>query len=459
MSFRYFDPKDIHDIAWVKRTFEYVSLIKGFKEKLQDNPEKVLEEYNIPLSVEDISFDESVVEKNHIKMIPIYPDSAGAKYAEFMEKKFEFREVLKENCTPDNEVMKKWRRRQMGRCEVVLGPRTTGIVHVPLSFELADGCSVGCKFCGLNAKKLAGVFECTEENAKLFRDVCVHAHNIIGKAAGMGTLYFASEPFDNPDYEKFLDIFRDVFDTTPQITTARAANNIERLRPLLKDINEKQDVIYRFSALSEAVVLKVFEAFTPEELILTEILPQYDDAPSANFISVGRNATEEDCGDTISCVTGFVVNMYTHKIRLTTPTYADKDHPTGEIILDERIFTDADDFAVKLNEMIKQNMVNIIDPNDRIRLRRNITVSYEEKRVVLLTDKGIKYNMEYTDGKNSKNLYKSLFEKLKSGYNTKREVVAEFTKDKEMVIQTDLLYFILNKWWSLGIIETESGRI
>lgn len=458
MSFFFFDPKDIHDIAWVKRTLEYVSLVKGFKEKLEDDPEKVLKEYNIPLSVQDISFDTAVVENNHIKMRPEYPDSAAAKYAAFMEKKYDFREILKENCKPDNEVMNKWRTRQMGRCNIELGARTMGIVHVPLAIELADGCSVGCKFCGLNAKKLAGVFECTEENAKLFRDVCTHAYNIIGRAAGMGMLYFASEPFDNPDYEKFLDIFRGIFDVTPQITTARAVNNIERLRPLLKDINEKQNVIYRFSALSEAVVLKLFEAFTPEELILTEILPQYDDAPTANFVSVGRNATEEDCGDTISCVTGFVVNMYAHRMRLTTPTNADKNHPTGEIILDERIFTDADDFAVKLNEMIKQNMVNIIGPNDRIRLRKNIKISYEDKQVVLQTDKGIKFNMEYTDD-NSKELYKTLFEKLKRGYNTKREVVAEFTKDKEMVIQTELLYFILNKWWSLGLIETESGRI
>lgn len=460
MAYQYFDPKDLHEIAWVKRVFEYSALIPGFAEKIAKDPEGVIREYGFPLTVEDLSFYEPVLERNHLKLQPMHPESAGGKYAQFMEKKFKSRDCLVDMGAPDNEIMKKWRARQIGRCNVVLGAKAASLIHTPFTIELADGCSVGCKFCGLNAGKLKGVFRCTEENEKLFREICTHALNIIGKGAGRGTLYFASEPMDNPDYEKFLAIYREIFGNTPQITTARSVSSIERLRPMLHEINETQDVIYRFSALSQEIVLKLFEEFTPEELILTEILPQYDEAPSSCFANVGREAeATEEYGDTISCVSGFVVNMFTHKMRLTTPTWGDSEHPTGEIILDERVFADADDFAEKLNDMIKKNMINILGPNDRIKLRDGISMSVKDGKIVFSTTRGMEFRVEIKNEENDIPFYKTLFEILSKGYNTKREVVAELTKDKEGIVVTDLLYYLLNKWWGLGLIEAESGMI
>lgn len=460
MDYKFFDPKDVHKIAYVKRMMEYCGLIPGFKERLTANAQEVIDECGFPLTPEDITFGAPILERSHARMNPLYPDSAAGLYAEFMENKFLSRDTLALEATPDNTIMKRWRQRQIGRCNVVLGAKAAALVHTCMTFELSEGCSVGCKFCGLNAGKLSDVYKYTEENAQLFKNVCTNALNIIGKAAGRGTLYFASEPMDNPDYEKFMHIYREIFGVTPQITTAKAVNNIERLRPLLAEINESQDVIYRFSALSEAVVNKLFEEFTPEELILTEVLPQYDDAPSSKFANAGREAVEMgEYGDTISCVSGFVVNMCTHKMRLTTPTWSDSEHPTGEIILDTRVFTDADDFADKLNDMIKKNMINIIGPNDRIRLREGIELSVKDDNAIVSIERGMEYRLKITDNGEDVQLYKTLFNTLKKGYNSKREVVAALTAGNDQIIQTDLLYYLINRWWEYGLIETESGRI
>ena len=458
MEYNFYNPKYTDEIAWVKRVMEYESLIPGFSEEIHSDTEGTLKKYNIPLTGRDISFGEMTVENGNFKLNALYPDTAAARYAEFMDNKFKYRDFSRERCTPSNETMKKWRARQIARCQIELGPKFTALIHTPMTIELADGCSVGCKFCGLCAPKLTEVFRYTPENAEMFGKVITAAKDIIGPAAGTGTLYFASEPLDNPDYELFKADYEKVFGITPQITTAISVKNIERLRPLLKEINETQQVIYRFSALSKEVVLKLFDAFTPQELILTEILPQFEEAPSSNLVHVGRNAKAEEYDDTISCVTGFVVNMVTHKIRLTTPTWADKDHPTGEIILDSRTFTDGDDFAKVLKDMISKNMAMIIPPNEKIRLRKGISCRTSDKEFVLTTDKGIEVRFRVQKDKKEAEFYKNMYDALSNGYTSKRDVVkANIDPEATVGTRTDILYYILNKWWAMGLIETENG--
>lgn len=457
MTCKFYDPKDLKEIAYVKRVMEYESLFPGFAEKMQKDPEGTLKEIGIPLSVKDVSFNASTVENNNIKMHATYPGTAAEKYADFMDKKFIYRDKARLDCTPANEAMKKWRQRQIGRCAIQLGPKFNALIHVPFTIELQDGCSVGCKFCGLNAGKLQKVYEYTPENAKEFKSIISIAKEIIGDAAGQGTLYFATEPFDNPDYEKFMADYRECFGTTPQITTARAINNIERLRPLLKDINETQDVIYRFSMFNQKSVEKIFEAFTPEELILTEILPQFEEAPSSNLVKVGRNATEDECEDTISCVTGFVVNFARKSIKLSTPTWADKAHPTGEIILDYVQYTDADDFRIKIMEMISKYMKNIISPTDKIKLVDNITIKPDGDNAKIVTDKQVELAMNVNGDMTFINQLK---EALSKGYRSKREIVKELCHTENGgLIRPELIHFIINKWWAMGLIVLESGDV
>lgn len=455
-QFRFFDPKDMKDIANVKRIMEYQALIPGFVDRLNADPEAVLLELGMNFSIKDISFGPNTFENGDVRMHPLYPGTPAVKYAKFMDRKLEHRSKLRDKCEPVNPAMKKWRARQIARCMIQLGVKSYALIHAPFSIELSDGCSVGCDFCALASKGLQSVFRYTPENAKLFNDVLYTAKEIIGDGAGMGTLYFASEPLDDPDYEKFKEDYTRCFDMIPQITTARSTMNIERLRPLLREINETQKNIYRFSILSEEMARQVFDAFSPEELILTELLPQYEEAPTSALIKSGRGATEDEYGDTISCMSGFVVNLARRDVKLTTPVWSSKDHPTGEAILEIGTFSNGNEFGELILGMISRHMKNIIASDDEIMLEEGISLQDEGDKVSFVSDKGIKLTMEV---KGPTDIFDSLVSQLSGGFKTKREVVANIcAQNGGVAASTEMLYYILNKWWNLGIIRTKSGK-
>ena len=68
----------------------------------------------------------------------------------------------------------------------------------------------------------------------MWHDILSFAKEAIGPAAGWGTCYYATEPLDNPDYEKFADAFYDVFGVVPQLTTAAAMRKPERTKAYLE---------------------------------------------------------------------------------------------------------------------------------------------------------------------------------------------------------------------------------
>ncbi len=456
-QYRFFDPKDMKDIANVKRLMEYQALIPGFYDSYIKEPERFLAELGMDYTPEDVSFAPNTVEDGEIRMHASFSGTPAEKYAEFMDNKLKYRNITRQLCEPGNAVMKKWRARQISRCMIQLGPRSNALIHVPFSIELSDGCSVGCKFCALASARLQSVFRYTGENAKLFNEVITIAKEIIGDAAGMGTLYFASEPLDDPDYELFKEDYTKCFGTIPQITTARSTMNIERLRPLLREINENQKVIYRFSLLSEEMTKQVFEAFTPEELILTELLPQYEEAPSSSLIKSGRGADGDEYENTISCVSGFIVNMARRDVKLTTPVWSSKEHPTGEAILETGSFTNAEEFRKLILGMIKRHMGNLIAPDDKIKLEDDVKFEMNDNEVKFISDRG----MEVTIGvKGDPSVFRKMVDLLSSGFLTKREIISKLCQDQEgIVVSTEFLYHALNRWWNLGFIKCESGRL
>ena len=456
-TYKFFDPKDMKDIANVKRIMEYHALIPGYADEFNAHPEEKLAELGFSYTPRDVSFGLNTIEDCEIRMHPMHPGTPAEKYADFMDNKLKHRSTLRNACEPANAAMKKWRARQMARCMIQLGPKSRALIHAPFSIELSDGCSVGCEFCALASGGLKSVFKYTPDNAALFNDVISIAKEIIGDAAGMGTLYFGSEPFDNPDYEKFKEDFTRCFGMIPQITTARSTMNIERLRPLLREINETQKNIYRFSMLSEDMTRSIFEAFTPEDLILTELLPQYPEAPSSALIKSGRGSTDDEYEDTISCISGFVVNMARQEIKLTTPVWSSREHPTGEAILETANFKDADEFRDIITQMISRHMSNIIGPGDEITLETGLNIEYEEDNVVITADKGIIIKMET---KGQPEMFGKTFDALGKGYRLKRDVVSELVAGEDgKVVPTELIYFVLNKWWNLGLIKTKSGKL
>ncbi len=452
--------EDEFKIGWIKRFMEYESLIPGFHEEEIADTEGTLKKYGFPISVEDVSFYPSDPEDPYT-MKPVYEDSAAPIYAAFMKSKISNRNVIKELSNPqNNESMRKWHERQRNRCSFELGPRNDAFVHVPLTIELADGCSMGCKFCGLGAGKLKSVFRYTEENARMFRKVLRGAKDIIGIGAGQGTLYFATEPLDNPDYELFNKDYEEIFERIPQITTAAVMRHKDRMHELLKPINKNGTTIYRFSCLSEDIVRQVFQEFTPEELVYTELLPQFPEAPGSVFVNAGRQGDETgELDSTISCVSGFVINFARQTVKLTTPVNASPEHPTGEYIYEETHFEDADGCIELMKSMISKYMQNIIGPKERLKLRDNVSIGMEDGKLVVDSELGMRLSLGSSE--EGVGLYKDILELFAEGYHTKREVVTHIVNSRYegKMLRTELLYYGISKLWGYGILQTESGVI
>ena len=459
MRERFLEEKDRETIGWIKRFLEYEAMIPGFCEEVEKDPAFVMQKYGFPLTPEDVSFYPQEPGKPR-RMKPRFPDSKAPVYEEFMDRKYRHIEQAREACSPANEPFKKWREMQMARCILDLGPQYTAVIHAPLMFELSIGCSVGCEFCGLNAGKLQEVYRYTDENAALFREILQRAKELIGPAAGEGTLYFASEPLDNPDYEKFMHDFRDIMGILPQITTATSSRHIERLRPLLKELNEDGRSIYRFSILSEEMYRQVTEAFSPADLALVELLPQYEEAPGNHFASAGRYAAshqgDEEVSGSITCITGFLVNMCKHTITLTTPTWAREGHENGQYILGVEEFRDAGDFGAKLEMMIDKYMKTYLSPKDVICMYPYLSYRSTDDAVMIESKHGTGYRLM---AKDQEELIGKLFELAALGCYTRREIVQEIVKAKQFpAVQSEFLFYLINRYYAKGIF-VEKGSL
>jgi radical SAM family RiPP maturation amino acid epimerase len=311
------------------------------------------------------------------------------RYRCFLQEKFNHRAELQQiSCVPKNERLKNWRRRQMERLftEVGLG-QARSMIHTPLIFELSDGCSVGCWFCGVDAKKKGDDFSYTPENMKLWRDVLEFFKDFLGNAASTGTCYYGTEPLDNPDYELFCDDFADILGTFPQTTTAVALRDVERTRRLLKHSRERGTKVNRFSILSEKILDEVHAAFTSEELLYTELLTQNFEASSG--ISLAGRAREhkelfqkkEKLTGTvlptdpasICCVSGFRINMVRKTIDLITPCGANEKYPLGEWRFASGTFNTVADIERMVHDWT-ENVISVrILPRNLIAFRLDVT--------------------------------------------------------------------------------------
>lgn len=396
-------------IGQAKRVLEWWSCSEPFRKMVAADPERAGREYNLGFNPEIIRplwdpFDAIVAEREKRRVHPVVPA-----YRQFFNAKKRWRDEIKQECSPDEPRFKAWRARQIARNTLENGAYDDYIIHTPLAIELTDGCSVGCWFCGVGATKLAGSWRYTDANAALWRAVVGVLRNKIGNAAKWGFCYWATDPLDNPDYERFAGDFCDIVGMYPQTTTAQGHKDPERVRNILKVSESRGCRVNRFSVLTEPLLRRIFAAYAPDELANVEIVAQMKDGtvPKAAAGAFRERAkTKKDVAEfeqhklekladtsrrlagetgqgtgemvlaqpgTIACVSGFLLNVVTRSVKLISPCRANDKWPLGYIVFDERKFTDASDLDRHLEEMISEHMPLTISPEDRMRLNPELT--------------------------------------------------------------------------------------
>ncbi|MBR5908626.1 MAG: hypothetical protein IKZ66_01500, partial [Schwartzia sp.] len=235
------DAEYVREVAEAKRALELWTLEPGFRDKFLAAPEETLAANGLHidvLSVKILCVNEMALE--YSKRPPEELPRVVRRYRGFIREKIEERTRMgQEYCVPDHPAFRAWRSRQQNRCWSEFGSRNSALIHVPMTFELDLGCSVGCPFCGVMAGRLQKVSR-YDEDAELWKGILSFAKETLGDAAGEGTCYYATEPLDNPDYEKFTADFFESLGHVPQLTTAASMRKPERTRKYLLDALKKE---------------------------------------------------------------------------------------------------------------------------------------------------------------------------------------------------------------------------
>ncbi|WP_271565246.1 radical SAM family RiPP maturation amino acid epimerase [Bradyrhizobium sp. CCBAU 11386] len=258
----------------------------------------------------------------------------------------------------------RWRQRQIYRANLEIGVSLTPNPHIPASFELSRGCSVGCWFCSLSPPRLDDVFRYTPEHARLWREILEVIGGVSGPAARRTICYSGTDPFDNPDYERFVDDFVSTFGDVPFTSTAIPTRDVERTRRLLA-ISPAYRV--RFSVLSVGALAKIHAVFSPEETLPVLFGLRNEgatDARSLNFAGRARDNVakyrkyqpERPVISTPSCESGFKFNLAERTIRLVSPCAPDDRWPMGYRVYDEASFETGGDVARIVEDMMSRHM-------------------------------------------------------------------------------------------------------
>ena len=380
----------IKEIATIKRFLECWCADEKFREAVESNPTVACQAWGFDL--DPVTMELRPLWDNEMGIVE-NPSIHVLRYKAFIYEKLTHRNKIRENSNDSYEAYNEWRSRQMRRCENQLSYFISkSIVHAPFCIELSQGCSVGCWFCGISAPKLEDLFLYTEENKQLFKGVTLVLKELFGEAAGKGFCYWATDPFDNPDYEKFMLDFEQIVGVFPQNTTALALRDIDRTRAYLKLSRQFPGFVDRFSLLSLKQVHKVFDHFTPEELLYVELVTQNKE----NILHKSRagRAIEKEQkrkkpaqgGDqlsdgTIACVSGFLINMVSREIKLITPCMASEKWPLGYIELEKGQFNTLEEFKALAFGMVHRHMKKMPLEKEPLQFYHYLDVNIDQQSI------------------------------------------------------------------------------
>jgi radical SAM family RiPP maturation amino acid epimerase len=257
-------------------------------------------------------------------------------------------------------------------------------------------------------------------------------------------LYWASDPLDNPDYERFCDDFFEVVGTYPLFTTALAHKDPERTRALIDRARGRGARINRFSILTLKQLDQVHAAFSAEELLPIELItlnqeslivksnagrfrqralkrPEIVDQERAKIGPRHRTAEElakVQVPTSIACVSGFLFNMVDRSVRLISPCRASDRWPLGYLVFAEGTFTGPADLRRLLRGMRDDHMPEELAPRAPVAFRRDLEFRRTERGFEVWTPFG---GLRYGDrGRSS--YFGDLGELLRTGSFSPAEV-------------------------------------
>lgn len=458
-------PEQMRTLAHIKRFMERLVADKDFRAALaehRDDPQIVAERYGIEI---DPMQGLPLWRGTHLKYRNS-PEGApwplATAWDEYMAEMIKHRDLLRDegDMSTVNPRFHAWRQRQILRCNSELGGSAGSVTHPVIAFELSEGCTVGCWFCGLSADRFKGHYAYSQEHAELWRGVVGVAHELFGQAARTGFCYWATDPCDNPDYDRFLVDYYQVTGALPQTTTAAPLKNLDLTRRVLALFDKYRTVTNRFSVLTTRQLNQIHATFSPEELMGVELVMQSKDSFTAKADAGrarDRKATLRASGKddkisllevdhtTIACVSGFLVSMMRGRIQLVTPVPGSKRWPLGYRIVAERSFKTIEEFRAGVESIIDEHMQPCLPADQPVRFRADLVYEPGEGQFKLRSRR-VEHRIRDLAAR------QSVGELIAGGSLTAPELIARAATDgSEVLAVADLL----DQLFEAGVIEED----
>lgn len=264
---------------------------------------------------------------------------------------------------PTHLAWSRWRQQQIARLSSEYKTiRASQIMHIPFAFELTNGCSGRCSFCGLSAPPLQ------ESSASVAFDRFEAALDSLGRYAGnlahRGVLYWATDPMDHPQYEQYANAFAIRFGSWPSTTTALAENQPSRLSRWIDAQNASRPWSIRCSLRTPSAYRKLCSGLDVRQRARIRLLPQYHQKASDYQARAGRlyssarhrssSVSRSDSGGTIACVSGFLISLPRSEIKLVTPCCAEELNPNGYRTLSTRSFSSSSSLLSEIDSLLSE---------------------------------------------------------------------------------------------------------
>lgn len=458
-------PEILRTLSHIKRFMERVVGDQDFRNALAecaDDPQPLAHRYGIDIDPKQMA---PLWLGTHFKY-RYKPECSqwplAVLWDEYIGEMLKHRDMLRDegDMSVSNPRFDAWRKRQIQRCLSELGVSAGSVTHPVIAFELSEGCTVGCWFCGLSADRYKGHFAYSEENARLWRGVVEAAHAVFGSAARTGFCYWATDPCDNPDYDRFLLDYYQITGALPQTTTAAPLKNEALTRRVLALFDEYRTVTNRFSVLTRKQLDKIHQTFTPEELMGVELVMQSKESLTAKA-DAGRarerraKLREADKSDrialieldhsTIACVSGFLISMPLRRIQLVTPVPGSERWPLGYRIVAERFFDTVDAFRVGVENIIDEHMTPDLPADKPIRFRGDLTYEAGEGYFSLKSR-----SREYTIQDNAASV--SVGALIARGMDSVEQLMAIAAESSEEIFT---IAYLIEQLYEAGLLEED----
>lgn len=380
--------EDLRSIANLKRFLELLAGDNAFREKIKANPANandLAKKRGLDLDLGKLSskFAHSGFSEMTCHDLDEYP--LAVLWRDWINEWRTFVKLVREDgySHSADPRFNAWRKRQVERVNIEFRTaQADSISHPVFSFELSKGCSVGCWFCALGAESFKGHYHRTPKNVLLWRDVLSTTEDLFGAAAQHSACYWATEPFDNPNYLDFIQDYVDVLGILPQTTSSAPMRDLVWTRRLMKMHQLHPSVPSRFSIVSSQVLRDLHSTFSAEELLSYELIMQLKGSSHGKARAgktLRRKASAEsgrhtglhvyDEPGSIACMSGYLVNMVEGTIQLVSPTRACERWPMGYRVHASGSFSAANELGDFIEKSISENMPSSLPPDQPLSYR------------------------------------------------------------------------------------------